>query len=89
VAAELCMHLNDVFHDVNSLYWFSLVKVFIEKDTALPSGGPVEHMFSPGGQILTPHRNSLLIILSSSCLFRLTDTCVTNESLTIWVDQLN
>ena len=60
VSAELDMYLNDTSHDINSLNKFPLVrKVFIEKNTALPSSAPVERLFSLGGQILTPRRNGL------------------------------
>jgi len=60
VSAELDMYINDTSHDIDSLHRFPLVKkVFIAKNTALPSSAPVERLFSIGGQILTPRRNGL------------------------------
>lgn len=60
VQAELDRFLNDTAHDIASLQHYPLVKeVFVLRNTSLPSSAPVERLFSIGGQILTPRRNSL------------------------------
>jgi len=60
VQSDLELFLNDPSHDVSSLHHHPLVKkVFVQKNTSLPSSAPVERLFSIGGQILTPRRNGL------------------------------
>ena len=60
VQSELDIFLNDPAHDIPSLQRYPLMKkVFVLKNTSLPSSAPVERLFSIGGQILTPRRNSL------------------------------
>ena len=60
VSAELDMYINDTSRDIDSLHCFPLVKkVFVAKNTLLPSSAPLERLFSIGGQILTPRRNGL------------------------------
>ena len=60
VFAELDMYINDTSRDIDSLHCIPLVKkVFVAKNTALPSSAPVERLFSIGGQILTLRRNGL------------------------------
>jgi len=57
---NLICRLNDSTRDIDSLQRFPLVKkVFIAKNTGLPSSAPVERLFSIAGQILTPRRNGL------------------------------
>ena len=61
VSAELDMYINDTSHDIDSLHRFSLVKkVFIAKNTALPSSAPVERLSSIEGM------GSLMIISKNS-----------------------
>ena len=68
VSAELDMYINDNSRDIDSLHRFPLVnKVFVAKNTALPSSAPVERLFSIGGQILTPRRNGSLTNISKNC----------------------
>ena len=58
--SEMDLYFSDPAHDISSLQRHPLVmKVFIQKNTGLPSSAPVERLFSVGGQILTPRRNKL------------------------------
>jgi len=54
------MYINNTSRNIDSLQRFSLVKkVFVAKNTALPSSAPVERLFGIGGQISTPRINGL------------------------------
>ena len=68
VSVELDMYINDISCDIDSLHRFPLVKkVFVTKNTALPSSAPVVQLFSIRGQILTPRRNGFLMNILKNC----------------------
>jgi len=62
------MYINDTSHDIDSLHRFPIVKkVFIAKNTALPSSAAVERLFSIGGRSWLLKGMGSLMSISKNC----------------------
>ena len=69
VSAELDMYINDTSRDIDSLHRFPLVKkVFVAKNTALPSSAPVERLFSQRNGLSDEHFKELLMLRANKHL---------------------